>query len=150
MTDPAPGTPSLAPGGNTAETPEEEIDYGKGIYDRLGELNERLKGWDGLLTRETNTETSSDPANPDTTNSPAAPEMATRAAAEATPDPAPANSPNSGDQSPEARAGDSSSATPPQPTLDTSTPPKAERQRQNEKRKSPGFLKGGKRRQTSQ
>lgn len=138
MTDPAPGTPSLAPGGAPPE--DEEIDYGKGIYDRLGELNERLKGWDGLLTRETNTETSSDPVTP------SAPEMATRAAAEATPDPAPSNSPTSGDQSPEARADDSSSATPPQPTLDTSTPPK----RQNEKRKGPGFLKGGKRRQTSQ
>lgn len=120
---------------------EEEIDYGKGIYDRLGELNERLKGWDGLLTQETNTDASSDPTTPDTTNSG---EMPTRASSE-TANP-PANSPTSGDTSPAGPEGDSSNAN---PTVDPAPVPNRAKEAQSQTaRRSLGFL-GKKKRPTN-
>jgi uncharacterized membrane protein len=126
-------------GGPTNPAPDDdEIDYGKGIYDRLGELNERLKGWDGLLTQETNTETSSDPATPDSMTSG---EMPTRASSETTNPPA--ASPTSDSGSPAAQAADSSS----DPTVDPKpVPNRAAEAKQQTSRKSLGFLGKSKRR----
>lgn len=119
------------------DSSEDDEDYGKSILGELRKLNGRLDGWDGHLTRETQTETSSDPETP-----PAPPEeMNTRASAPETP-PAPnANSQTSESASSAAPVGDSSPGvdpTPPPPT------PEQKTQRQNQ-RKGLGFLKGGKR-----
>ena len=130
MTERSPVAPTPDP------EPESDVDYGKGIYDRLGELNERLKGWDGLLSRETNADASSETPTPEpnvlptrasTPESPAAPENV--------------NSPTSETQSSGAPEGDSKSEN---PTVDPAPiPPKPDSQ---QSRKSGlGFLKGGKR-----
>lgn len=130
MTERSPVAPTPDP------APEEETDYGKAILGQLTTLNERLSGWDGLLSRETNTETSFETPTPEpnilptrasTPESPAAPENVT--------------SPTSGDPSSGAPEGDSKSDN---PTVDPApVPPKADNQ---QSRKSGlGFLKGGKR-----
>ena len=124
-----------------ADDSTDDDDYGKSILGELRKLNGRLDQWGDLLTQETNTETSSDPATPDTTNSG---EMPTRASSE-TPPPAP-NSPNSESTSSAGPEGDSSSET---PTVDPKpVPNRAAEAKQQTARKSLGFLGKSKRRPT--
>jgi hypothetical protein len=112
---------------------DDDEDYGKSILGELRKLNGRLDQWGDLLTQETQTETSSDPAIPDTTNSG---EMPTRASSETTNPPA--NSQTSESTSPAGPEGDSSSET---PTVDpTPVPNRAAEAKSQTARKSLGFL----------
>lgn len=137
MTEPTPQSPVAA---TPDPEPGDDFDYGKGIFDQLKELNGRLQGWDGLLTRETNTETSSDPATP-----PADPEVLQTNASRN------ANSPTSETTSSGAPGDVSKSETPnpdPAPSVDpTPNPPKPDQQ---SRRSGLGFLKGGKTRKSAQ
>lgn len=133
MTEPTPERSAVAP----TPDPEPDEDYGKAILGQLTTLNERLSGWDGLLSRETNADASSETPTPEpnvlptrasTPESPAAPENV--------------NSPTSETQSSGAPEGDSKSEN---PTVDPAPiPPKPDNQ---QSRKSGlGFLKGGRKR----
>ena len=130
-------TSPVAPTPPAPDDQDGDEDYGKSILGELQKLNGRLDQWGDLLTRETNTETSSDPATPETGV------MPTRAADSPQPN---ENSPTSASESSAEPVVDSSSAAPTaQPTVDTTPPAPTPDQKRQQKtsRKSLGFLGGG-------